>query len=166
MTSETPPPILKGLGIIRVSSKEQLKGHTIETQRRIIKDVCNQHDITLLGIKQFLAVTGRKEESIDSYMFQIKNLVRELGANCIIVKDTSRLGRLLPEIYSNTKILVDEYVKAVYTPTLIIRSEDFKNFNKRSLLYMRFMFDEAEGYAIYERMIEGRKTKKLKESDG
>jgi len=155
----------RGIGIVRVSSARQLKGYTIETQKHIIKEICKKENIQLLGIKKFLAISGRKEDSIKTYMNNIKKLIKEHNANCLILWKTSRLGRLLPEIYANVKDLVDNYIDTIYTQNLIITKKSFILFEKRCMLYMNFMIDEAEGYSIFERMLEGKKTKKRLEEN-
>jgi DNA invertase Pin-like site-specific DNA recombinase len=148
----------KGLGIIRVSSQSQLKGHSVETQKRIIQEICKKENIELIGFKKYLAVSGRKEESIEEYMKDIKRLIKENDINCLVLWKTSRLGRILPEMYNNIKDLIDNYIETIYTQTLIIDKDSFKFFEKRCMLYMSFMIDEAEGYSINERMFEGKKT--------
>lgn len=151
----------KGIGIIRVSGKKQLQGYTVQTQKLAIEQLCKDNDIELIGIKKYLAVSGRKEDSIESYMSQIKNIIKKYNANCLILAKTSRLGRIMPEIYNNVKDLIDNYVDTIYTANLTINKDNFIFFSQRCMLYVTFMLDEAEGYSIYERMFEGRKTKNI-----
>ena len=151
----------KGLGVIRVSTKKQLDGHTIDTQKRIIDEICKKENIGLVGFKIFRDVSGRKEDSIESYMNEIRKLIDKYNVDCLVLWKTSRLGRMLPEIYHNVKDLIDNHVTTIYTKNLTITKDSFKFFDNRMMLYMNFMLDEAEGYSIYERMFEGKKTKAL-----
>ena len=95
---------MTSIGYIRNSRLSQ--ENSVETQKRLITDYCNTHDIHLdkIVVDEGISGSGEKTHKRDGYNSVMK-MVEDGEVNNLVVISLSRWGRNLMEIYKSVELM-------------------------------------------------------------
>jgi len=81
----------KIVGYVRVSTKKQLKGSSVEYQKEAIKKYCNAHDIELVKIYADKGISAYKNRP--QFKAMIEHILKNDEWDGVVVYDLTRFGR-------------------------------------------------------------------------
>ena len=146
---------MTSIGYIRNSRLSQ--ENSVETQKKLITDYCNTHDIHLdkIVVDEGISGSGEKTHKRDGYNSVMK-MVEDGEVDNLVVISLSRWGRNLGEIYKSVQLMEKKNVKFLSIKENIDTSSPYGRFtiNLLSSLY------EMELELIRERTKDTLKVKK------
>lgn len=142
---------VKAAGYVRVSSKEQIDGESLSTQRQSIKNYCKAQGWKLTDIYADEGISGgsvKKRHALLQCMYDGQN-----GKfNVLVIHRLSRFGRNARELLINH----DELSKADIQLQSISEGIDFNSKYGKAMLGMFAIVAELERDIIREQMLENR----------
>ena len=128
--------IMKKIGYIRNSRLVQ--ENSVETQKKLINDFCNTHQIKLdeIIVDEGISGSGDKTNKRDGYM-SVVDMIKDGELNTLVVVSISRWGRNLGEIYNSVNLMTEKGVKFLSIKENIDTSSPYGRFtiNLLSSLY-------------------------------
>ena len=95
---------MKVLGYIRVSSKTQIKGYSLNNQRSKIKDYCKYMDYELLDVYEDRGISGMSVDKRNGYKEMLDYLINK-NIDGVVVYSLSRLGRRMSDVIGLLDVL-------------------------------------------------------------
>jgi site-specific DNA recombinase len=101
---------MRKIGYIRNSRLVQ--ENSVETQKKLINDFCNTHQIKLdeIIVDEGISGSGDKTNKRDGYM-SVVDMIKDGELNTLVVVSISRWGRNLGEIYNSVNLMTEKGVK-------------------------------------------------------
>lgn len=101
---------MRKIGYIRNSRLVQ--ENSVETQKKLINDFCNTHQIKLdeIIVDEGISGSGDKTNKRDGYM-NVVDMIKDGELNTLVVVSISRWGRNLGEIYNSVNLMTEKGVK-------------------------------------------------------
>lgn len=102
--------IMRKIGYIRNSRLVQ--ENSVETQKKLINDFCNTHQIKLdeIIVDEGISGSGDKTNKRDGYQ-SVMDMINNDELDTLIVVSISRWGRNLGEIYNSVNLMTEKGVK-------------------------------------------------------
>ncbi|MHA1866008.1 MAG: recombinase family protein [Candidatus Heimdallarchaeaceae archaeon] len=147
------------IGYVRVSTRQQLSGHSIEYQKNAIQKYCQDNNINLVKVyfdKGISAVVERP-----AFTKAMERIKTDKDIHGMIVFDLTRFGRSITDIYTNVNIIREQGKE------LVILKQNFvvkKEMDAISTLMFNLLasFAEFERETILDRFKAGRERAKIK----
>jgi len=148
---------MKVLGYIRVSSKTQIKGYSLNNQRSKIKDYCKYMDYDLVEVYEDRGISGMGIDKRNGYKDMLEYLMKN-DIDGIVVYSLSRLGRRMKDVIGLLDVL-KQNGKSFYSI-----KENLNNEDKIGSLIVNIMssINEFEVENIRERIRDVKREKKNK----
>jgi site-specific DNA recombinase len=146
--------LIKAAGYIRVSSKEQIEGESLSTQRQSIKDFAKQQGWKLTEVYADEGISGGSVEKRHALLRCLHD-GRNGKFNILVIHRLSRFGRNARELLINH----DQLEKAGIQLRSISEGIDFGNKYGKAMLGMFAVMAELEKDIIRETMLENRIAK-------
>ena len=147
MTQDKP----KAAGYIRVSSKEQTEGESLDTQRQSIKDFCKQQGYQLTEIYADEGISGGNVKDRHALLRCLHD-GQKGKFDTLVIHRLSRFGRNARELLNNNEELQNAGIKL----RSIKEGIDFGNKYGKAMLGMFAVMAELERDIIREQMLENR----------
>ena len=147
MTQDKP----KAAGYIRVSSKEQTEGESLDTQRQSIKDFCKQQGYQLTEIYADEGISGGNVKDRHALLRCLHD-GQKGKFDTLVIHRLSRFGRNARELLNNNEELQNADIKL----RSISEGIDFGNKYGKAMLGMFAVMAELERDIIREQMLENR----------
>ena len=148
---------MKVIGYVRVSSKIQLKGYSLDNQNIKIKDYCKYMDYDLVEIYEDRGISGMSRDKRNGYKDMVEYLMNN-EIDGVIVYSLSRLGRRMKDVIGLLDVL-KRNGKSFYSIKENINNED-----KIGSLIVNLLssINEFEVENIRERIRDVKREKKSK----
>jgi site-specific DNA recombinase len=148
---------MKVIGYVRVSSKIQLKGYSLNNQNIKIKDYCKYMDYDLVEIYEDRGISGMSIDKRNGYKDMVEYLMNN-EIDGVIVYSLSRLGRRMKDVIGLLDVL-KRNGKSFYSIKENINNED-----KIGSLIVNLLssINEFEVENIRERIRDVKREKKSK----
>jgi site-specific DNA recombinase len=148
---------MKVIGYVRVSSKIQLKGYSLDNQNIKIKDYCKYMDYDLVEIYEDRGISGMSIDKRNGYKDMVEYLMNN-EIDGVIVYSLSRLGRRMKDVIGLLDVL-KRNGKSFYSIKENINNED-----KIGSLIVNLLssINEFEVENIRERIRDVKREKKSK----
>ena len=144
--------VMKVIGYVRVSSiNSKIKGNSIKSQIKKIKDYCRLNDLELVDIYSDEGKSGRSIKNRFGYIDMI-NWIKNNSVNGIVVYSISRIGRRLKDVVDLLDMLKENDIKFYSI------KENISNDNKVSELIMNILSSISE----FECLMIGDRVKEIK----
>ena len=114
---------MKAAGYIRVSSKEQIKGSSLEDQENDIKAYCSNNGIELVEIFKDPGISGTIPGENRHGMGRLLQRALLNGFSYVIVRDIDRIGRETIEILRISKALRKVNIDLIDTQGTLLNGE-------------------------------------------
>lgn len=149
MTSSTEQ--IKAAGYVRVSSKEQVEGESLSTQRSSIKSYCKARGFKLTDIYADEGISGGTVKERHA-LLQLLHDGRDGKFNVLVIHRLSRFGRNARELLINN----DQLTKTGIQLRSISEGIDFSSKYGKAMLGMLAIIAELERDILTEQMLENR----------
>lgn len=148
---------MKVIGYVRVSSKIQLKGYSLDNQNNKIKDYCKYMDYDLVEIYEDRGISGMSIDKRNGYKDMVEYLMHN-QIDGVVVYSLSRLGRRMKDVIGLLDVL-KRNGKSFYSIKENINNED-----KIGSLIVNLLssINEFEVENIRERIRDVKREKKSK----
>jgi site-specific DNA recombinase len=148
---------MKVIGYVRVSSKIQLKGYSLDNQNNKIKDYCKYMDYDLVEIYEDRGISGMSIDKRNGYKDMVEYLMHN-EIDGVVVYSLSRLGRRMKDVIGLLDVL-KRNGKSFYSIKENINNED-----KIGSLIVNLLssINEFEVENIRERIRDVKREKKSK----
>jgi site-specific DNA recombinase len=148
---------MKVIGYVRVSSKIQLKGYSLDNQNNKIKDYCKYMDYDLVEIYEDRGISGMSIDKRNGYKDMVEYLMHN-QIDGVVVYSLSRLGRRMKDVIELLDVL-KRNGKSFYSIKENINNED-----KIGSLIVNLLssINEFEVENIRERIRDVKREKKSK----
>lgn len=147
------------IGYVRVSTKGQVFGHSLDYQKEAIKKYCQTQGFNLVRIYSDEGISALAERP--AFKRALDKLLKDENIHGLVVYDLSRFGRSITDIFTKINMIIDKGKELVILKQNFVVKKDMDAMS-RLMLSLLASFAEFERTIALERMKAGKERAKLK----